>query len=158
LHNKNEGFIIKGRAENAHDVIKKSRILLAPLRFGAGLKGKLIDAMQCGTPFVTTEIGAEGMFCDFYNDEMAFATAAVALYTDENSWKTAQKNGVEIINNYFDKTVFGTLFINTIINLQNNLKQHRTDNFIGQILQHHTLQSTKYMSRWIEEKQISGSR
>jgi len=153
LHNPKEGFIIKGRADNAHAVIKNARVLLAPLRFGAGLKGKLIDAMQTGTPFVTSEIGAEGMFCDFANSENEFVEKSISIYKDETLWKTAQQNGVEIINNYFEKSIFETEFFETIIGVQNNLEQHRTDNFIGNLLQHHTMQSTKYMSRWIESKQ-----
>jgi O-antigen biosynthesis protein len=157
--NVKEGFIIKGRAENAHEVVKNARVLLAPLRFGAGLKGKLIDAMQAGTPSVTTSIGAEGMTqpAAIWNgvvtdDESVFANAAVALYSEENLWKNAQRNGIEIIKNCYDKTVLGPIFLNKITTLQIDLQQHRTNNFIGKMLQHHTMQSTKYMSRWIETK------
>lgn len=61
MHNPSEGFIVKGRAEHALETIKNYRVLLAPLRFGAGIKGKLIDAMRTGTPSVTTRIGSEGL-------------------------------------------------------------------------------------------------
>ena len=61
LHNPKQGFLVKGRAEDAKEVVGNSRVLLAPLRFGSELKGKLIEAMQCGTPSVTTSIGAESM-------------------------------------------------------------------------------------------------
>lgn len=152
LHNKKEGFIVKDRAENAHEIIKTARVLLAPIRFGAGLKGKLIDAMQTGTPFVTTKIGAEAMFCDFATTENEFVEKAIALFKNENLWITAQQNGIEIINNYFDKSIFENEFIDTIISIQTNLSQHRTNNFVGQMLRHHAMQSTKYMSRWIELK------
>ena len=59
--NANEGFFVHGFVEDAFEVLKNSRILLAPLRFGAGIKGKLSNAMLCGTPSVTTSIGSEGM-------------------------------------------------------------------------------------------------
>ena len=39
-----------------------------------------------------------------------------------------------------------------IVEISENLESHRNQNFLGQILQHHTLQSTKYLSKWIEEK------
>lgn len=164
LHNKKTGFLIKGRAENAHEVIKKAKILLAPIRFGAGIKGKLTDAMQCGTPSVTTTIGAESMSeidlevamtkwnGKITDDEIDFANAAVELYLNEELWKTAQKNGIEIINSRFNKSVIGKLFLNKIIEIENNLENHRTINFIGEMLQMQTLKSTKYMSKWIEEK------
>ncbi|WP_158839367.1 glycosyltransferase family 4 protein [Polaribacter sp. L3A8] len=158
LHNKKEGFIIKGFAEDAKEVVKKARVVLAPLRFGAGIKGKLTEAMICGTPSVTTEIGAEGMsgklnwngFIE--SDYSKFSEKAVQLYTDEKLWKSSQKNGIEIINQIYDKEELGVLFINQIKGVQENLYQHRTHNFLGSLLQHQTLQATKYMSKWIEEK------
>ncbi len=61
LHNPKEHFYIKGRAEIAEEVLEKAKILLAPIRFGAGIKGKLLEAMVYGTPSVTTSIGAEAM-------------------------------------------------------------------------------------------------
>lgn len=158
LHNPKDGFLIKGRAENAQKVIKNARILLAPLRFGAGIKGKLTDAMKSGTPSITTTIGAEAMHENLdwngtiTDNETEFANAAVLLYKDEEKWKMAQKNGVEIINKIYNKTIIGNLFTQKIKATQNDLKNHRTQNFIGQMLQMQTLKSTKYMSKWIEEK------
>lgn len=48
LHSKKDGFLIQGFAPNANHVMQSARLCLAPLRFGAGLKGKLIDAMKNG--------------------------------------------------------------------------------------------------------------
>ncbi len=158
LHSPKEGFHIKGRAEDAHEVISKAKVLLAPLRFGAGLKGKFIDAMQCGTPSVTTPIGAEAMQGGFTwggmveDDFSAFAKAATALYTDKNLWKVAQENGRSLINNRFQKVDFEDDFYDTIENYKTTLVVQRQQNFTGQMLLHHTLQSTKFMSKWIEEK------
>ena len=61
LHNPKERFFIHGRAESAEEVIRSARVLLAPIRFGAGIKGKLLEGMEYGTPSVTTSIGAEAM-------------------------------------------------------------------------------------------------
>jgi glycosyltransferase involved in cell wall biosynthesis len=164
LHNQKDNFLIKGRAENAKNVIKNARILLAPIRFGAGIKGKLTDAMQCGTPSVTTTIGSESMSeiaselaitkwnGKITDNETDFANAAVELYLSEDLWKTAQKNGIQIINSRYHKSVFGKLFIDKILEIKNDLENHRTNNFIGEMLQMQTLKSTKYMSKWIEEK------
>ena len=158
LHNKKEGFIIKGFAEEAKEVVKNARVVLAPLRFGAGIKGKLTEAMICGTPSVATEIGAEGMHNTLLwngfieSDYSKFSEKAVQLYTDEKLWKASQKNGIEIINQIYDKERLGVLFINQIKEIQENLDQHRTHNFLGSLLQHQTLQATKYMSKWIEVK------
>ena len=158
LHNEKEGFLIKGRAESVTQVYSKAKILLAPIPYGAGLKGKLFEAMQLGLPSITTKMGAEAMNGNLdwngfiTSDEGDFVEKAVELYTNKSLWETAQKNGYEIIEKRFKKELYETDFMNQVENLQENLNSHRNQNFIGQILQHQTLQSTKYMSKWIEAK------
>ena len=158
LHNYKEGFIVKGFAESAKEVVEKAKVVLAPLRFGAGIKGKLTEAMLSGTPSVTTLIGAEGMSKnDLWNgfvedDFSSFATVAYKLYQNKSLWETAQITGVEIINAIYDKEKLSPLFIKRIYQLQENMEEHRTHHFLGSLLQHQTLQATKYMSKWIEEK------
>ena len=56
------GFIIKGYAPDINVTMQQYRLCLAALRFGAGLKGKLLKAMENGLPCVMTTLGAEGMF------------------------------------------------------------------------------------------------
>ena len=158
LHNKKQGFLIKGRAIDAQEVVKQARVVLAPLRFGAGIKGKLLEAMQCRTPSVTTSIGSESMHDDlpwngFVTDDVAdFVDSAIQLYQDKIIWGKAKKNGIEIVNKRYSKGLFEADFRIKIESLRSNLQQHRLNNFLGSMLQHHTLKSTKYMSRWIEEK------
>lgn len=158
LHKPDEGFLVLGRAENAAEVVRKARVVLAPIRFGAGAKGKLIEAMQCGTPSITTAVGAESMNGNLpwngkiANDLQTIAEAAITLYQDKTHWEQAQKNGIEIVNQRYSKSLFSQDFIHQIVTVQNNLEKHRLDNFIGAILLHHTVASTKYMSRWIEAK------
>jgi len=158
LHNKKEGFLVMGRAIDAQEVVQEARVVLAPLRFGAGIKGKLLEAMQCGTPCVTTSIGSESMYGELpwngfiTNDITDFADRAVQLYQDKTIWLKAQQNGISIINKRYSKGLFEAGFRTNIDFLCSNLEQHRLNNFMGAMLQHHTLKSTKYMSRWIEEK------
>jgi hypothetical protein len=158
LHQPKHGFYIMGRANDAQEVVRNARGVLAPLRFGAGIKGKLVEAMQCGTPSITTTIGAESMcgnlpWNGFVADEpQVFADKAVELYDDKNLWLKAQENGFEIIEKCYLKYLFEDDFIQHILKVQTRLKPHRLYNFMGTLLQHHTLTSTKYMSRWIEEK------
>jgi glycosyltransferase involved in cell wall biosynthesis len=158
LHHKKEGFLVKGYTPSTEEIVRNIKVVLAPLRFGAGIKGKLTEAMVFGVPSITTTIGAEGMHAHlpwngFVTDDFEdFAQKAIALYADENLWKEGQQKGVEIINSIYDKAQNGPLFINKIIEIQEKLTQHRTTNFFGSMLQHQTLQSTKYMSKWIEAK------
>ena len=158
LHNKKDGFLIEGWAQNVDEVMQNARICLAPVRFGAGLKGKLLDAMANGTPSITTSIGAEGMFGELaipgviLDDPKAFAKASVNLYTNEMEWLEAQQNGFRIVEERFQSELFSVPFIEKIKSLQQNLGEHRITNFIGQILQHQSMHGSKYMSKWIELK------
>ena len=158
MHNPKDGFYVEGWAESVTEVMEQSRINLAPLRFGAGIKGKLIDAMQCGTPSITTSIGAEGIHGELpwngwiTDDTDSFANAAVALYNNASDWRRSQENGVAIINTFYDKATLDKRLSDKIQNLQNKLTAHRETNFFGALLRHQTLNSSKYMAKWIEAK------
>ncbi|ESU28906.1 hypothetical protein FLJC2902T_15040 [Flavobacterium limnosediminis JC2902] len=158
LNNPKERFFIKGRAESAAEVIQSARVLLAPIRFGAGIKGKLLEAMLYGTPSVTTSIGAEAMHGDlpwngFIEDtNEGFIERAVELYANPSIWETARQHGLEIIRKRFSEADFLSGLQAEIDYLMSNIEVHRQQNFIGALLQHHTLQSTRYMSKYIEAK------
>jgi hypothetical protein len=85
-------------------------------------------------------------------DENDFIAKSVELYTNKSLWEASQKNGYEIIEKRFKTTLFAADFMNKVEYLQENLTKHRNQNFLGQIVQHQSLQSTKYMSKWIELK------
>ncbi len=158
LNNPKTGFLVKGWAENANRVIQNARVLLAPLRFGAGIKGKLIDAMLNGTPSITTNIGVEGMADGFKwpgieaNNVEAIANAAVKLYQNKIAWEACQNNITPILTRYYNKPQLESSLIKKMEQLCNNLPSHRVDNFIGAMLLHHSMKSTQFMSKWIEEK------
>jgi glycosyltransferase involved in cell wall biosynthesis len=158
LKNEKEGFLIKGWAKSSAVAFSQSRVCLAPLQFGAGLKGKLLESMKYGTPNVTTSLGAEGMYNGrswngFIEDEAReFANKAIELYRNKRVWETAQKNGIEIINESFQISKYEGSLVKKLEYLFKNLSLHRTKNITGGLLLHHTLQSTKYFSKWIEEK------
>lgn len=167
LHNNKQGFLVKGWAQDAKQVMQHARVCLAPLRFGAGLKGKLVEAMFCGTPNVTTDIGIEGMamglewsgltthvtkFDSHESSAIDFAEHAVQLYQNADLWHQKQQNGYQLIKTNFDKNDIQKKLLARIIDIQNTLDNHRANNFIGQMLQHHQLKSTQYMAQWIEAK------
>lgn len=164
LHNAKQGFLIKGWAEDARVVMKNARVCLAPIRFGAGIKGKLSDAMECGTPSVTTSLGCEGMLQELpWNGEIMdtelvmqkpqlFAEAAVNLYQDKQAYRQHQENGFKILQQQYDKTTWQTVFIERLLQQQAQQEILRKDNFIGKMLRHHSMKSTQYMAQWIEAK------
>ncbi|MFU8813051.1 MAG: glycosyltransferase [Balneolaceae bacterium] len=153
-----DGVVMKGRADSVEETLCQYRLLLAPLRFGAGLKGKLVDAMLTGTPSVTTTIGAEGMMVDepwpgaVADDPGLFAQAAIDLYNDEEKWTGCRNRCRSNLTKQFRSVEFKERLMGRVQNLMNTIHEHRTNHFIGTMLRHHTLASHRYLSKWIEEK------
>lgn len=158
LTDRKTGFIVEGPVESQFEVLKKHRINLAPLRFGAGIKGKITDGWSCGTPVITTPIGAEGMCDDLpFAGEVAlspeeFAQKAVTLYQNEEIWNAHQKSGYTILERLYTRDAFASPLINHLISLKMSLETKRKNNLMGAILRHHLHKSTKYFSKWIEIK------
>lgn len=158
LDNPRQGFRVLNRAPDALQVMAQARVNLAPLRFGAGIKGKLADAMLCGTPSVTTPIGAEGMQGALQwpgsveQSAMALATAAVALYREPSLWQRAHDAGVRLLAERFERQRHAQALVARIETLRAGLTEHRLANFTGAMLQHHQHKSTQYMAQWIEAK------
>ena len=166
LHQPEKGFVIKGRAEDAIETLSQYRVNLAPLRFGAGIKGKIADGFVAQTPCVTTEIGQEGMadglpwgglVSDTIENEQQIAQHAVQLYQDKNLWTQCNKNGQAIIEQKFNEMHHAEAFIQQLLSLSSNLNEHRNHNFYGKILRHQLYRSQYFMSKWIEEKNRSNT-
>lgn len=128
------------------------------MRFGAGIKGKLADGMLCGTPSITTPIGAEGMADGqpwpgaIAHSASALAAAAVALYTDPQAWTAAQAAGRELLARRYAPQLHGPALVERLQLCRGELAQHRRNNFTGSMLRHHLHKSTQYMAQWIEAK------
>lgn len=158
LHNPAQGFHVLNWAEDALQVMSAARICLAPLRFGAGIKGKLADAMLCGTPNVTTPVGTEAMGDEHpwpgvvEQSAQALAAAAVALYQNRERWTQAQEQGRQLLARRYDQRIHGPALVQCLENCRSHLASHRRDNFTGSMLRHHAHKSTQYMSQWIEAK------
>lgn len=166
LHQPDKGFIIKGRAQDAVATLGKYRVNLAPLRFGAGIKGKIADGFMAGTPCITTQIGREGMAdnlpwgglvaADSLNNgpqnEQKIVQYAADLYQNASLWQTSSQNGYQIISQQFNASRHADTFVKSLQQLINTISEHRKNNFYGQILRHNLYRSQYFMSKWIEEK------
>jgi len=158
LHNPKQGFLVLDRAEDALQVMALARVNLAPLRFGAGIKGKLADAMLCGTPSVTTPIGAEGMHGALPwpgaigTTAQQLSQAAVDLYQDPVLWQHASRDALHLLEQRYAFSRHAAALVERICALMADLATHRRQNFTGAMLRHHHHKSTQYMSQWIEAK------
>ncbi len=99
-----ENVIVTGYVEDLKPHLKEARISVNPLRYGAGMKGKIGEALSWGLPVVTTSIGAEGM--EIKNNEHAlvadeakdFAEKVVDLYQNKDLWENLSRGGKKLVS------------------------------------------------------------
>lgn len=102
-----EHVIIHGFVEDLEPFLDQIRIAVAPLRFGAGIKGKINTSMSYGQPVVSTSLGVEGMYAKDGNEVLiadtpeAFANAIVRLYGSEALWNTLSRHGLANVERHF---------------------------------------------------------
>ncbi|MDQ3494464.1 MAG: glycosyltransferase [Pseudomonadota bacterium] len=102
-----EGVVVHGHVADITPYMDGCRIALAPLRYGAGVKGKINLSMAHGQPVVATTCGIEGMHLVDGRDVLvaddagAFADAAVRLYGDEGLWHRLSVNGLDNVSTHF---------------------------------------------------------
>lgn len=109
------GVVVEGYVsdEKLHELLRQTRVFVAPLRYGAGVKGKIGQAIEYGVPVVSTPIGAEGMrlidgkSCMVADEADKFADAVLNLYGQETKWSAVQRNACKVIEANFspEKTV-----------------------------------------------------
>jgi len=95
---KDSRFIFRGYVPDIEDYFISNKLMVAPLRYGAGIKGKIGQSFEYYLPVVTTSIGAEGMNLINYKNALIddssedFAKSIISLYTDKELWLNLQKN------------------------------------------------------------------
>lgn len=101
------GIHIHGKVDDLAPWMDGCRVALAPLRYGAGVKGKVNMAMSYGLPVVATTIAAEGMQLNdgenilVADDTEAFAAATLRLYDDELLWNHLSDGSLDNIREHF---------------------------------------------------------
>lgn len=104
----NEHFIVECFVtdEQLQNFYRESRISLVPLRYGAGIKGKVIEAMRYGTPVVTTPIGAEGIadageVAAIQETAEGIAACIASLYSDASRLTEMSRRSIEYVKENF---------------------------------------------------------
>jgi GT2 family glycosyltransferase/glycosyltransferase involved in cell wall biosynthesis len=102
-----ENVILTGYQPDVRSYFSSIRLSVAPLRYGAGVKGKVNQSMGFGVPVVATTIAAEGMSLTDHQDVMiadgpeAFADAVIELYNSESLWDTISNNALAKTRAFF---------------------------------------------------------
>ncbi|MCK7597958.1 glycosyltransferase family 4 protein [Microbulbifer sp. CAU 1566] len=152
------GLRVHGRTEDALATLARYRVNLAPLRFGAGQKGKILEGWLSGTPTVTTPVGAESMAptdtwgYPLSDDPIRFAQTVAQLYQHKSDWSAVRDAGIRALENGFLYRAYAGAFIQRLEEIAANLEAHRNRNIWGRILRRSEHRAEEFMSRWIEEK------
>ncbi len=106
-----DDLVVAGWVPDVAPYFEGCRVSIAPLRYGAGVKGKVNLAMSYGLPVVATATSVEGMFLApgedvlVADDAAAFADAIVRLYDDEALWRKLAAGGRANIERHFSRAV-----------------------------------------------------
>lgn len=158
MHSPRTGFRVHGPTEDALDCLARARVSLAPLRFGAGIKGKIAESFLVGTPVVTTPIGAEGMTdTGLWGGEIGelpeFARLAAITYSDPFEWNRDREMSLQILKQEYSVQKNGPAWTEQLAHRYEHRQEMRTHNRVGQLLWSEERRSTLYFSRWIELKE-----
>lgn len=106
-----DDFVVTGYVPDVTSYFTGCRVSISPLRYGAGVKGKINQAMSYGLPVVATTPSIEGMFLSpeqdvlVADDPKAFAEAIARVYHDEALWERLSAGGRENIRAHFSRDV-----------------------------------------------------
>lgn len=151
-HKGKSGIYLHGFVEDHRAAIAQHEVMLAPLRFGAGIKGKILEAWAVGTPVLGTPIAFEGM-CESHPeflDAESFVAEALRLQ-EPSTWQEGVNFGLRALEKIYTPDILFARWNDYLNGAFVKLPQWR-GSLTGRMLRHHGAQSTKYLSRWIEEK------
>ncbi|MDF2940362.1 MAG: methyltransferase protein [Gammaproteobacteria bacterium] len=105
--------------ETLQSYYQKSKVAVVPLRFGAGVKNKVIEALSFGLPLVTTSVGGQGLpwlstVAELADDERGFAEAICQLLTDQSKWAALSQAGAKQILEHFSADTMWQAFANVL--------------------------------------------
>lgn len=98
---------VMGYVPDINPLLQSARVFVAPLRFGAGVNGKIGEALSYGVPVVTTSIGAEGVGLTsgengmIADDPEEFAASVLRVYRDTDLWRRLSESGYQHIERHF---------------------------------------------------------
>jgi glycosyltransferase involved in cell wall biosynthesis len=101
------------------DFNRNARVSVAPLRFGGGVKGKVVEAMFFGLPCVTTSIGAQGLtkaeaVLAVADDPTTFAQHILRLFSDDDAWINTSRQSQNFVKEYFSQEAMWHVFENDV--------------------------------------------
>ena len=98
---------------------REARVAVVPLRFGAGVKSKVVEALQQGLPLVTTAVGAQGLagiddVCEIHEEAGAIAEAILDLLLDDARWRAHSRAGADYAAQRFSRDAMAATLLDAL--------------------------------------------
>lgn len=101
-----KNIIVTGYTQNINKIYSEGKVFVAPIRFGTGMRFKILEAMASGIPVVTTSLGARGIMpkesLEIADSKKEFADRVINLLNDHDKYKKFAENGRFIIQKHYD--------------------------------------------------------
>ncbi len=123
-----DNIVVTGFVEDISPYLLHARVSVNPLRYGAGMKGKVGEALSWGLPVVTTFIGAEGMHlehgkhCLVADKATDFANEVVKVYTDSSLWQKLSDSGRHLVEENWSPEATKRI-LQTVLDLEDTPQQ-----------------------------------
>lgn len=151
------GVRVPGQVADHRRALGQHRVLLAPLRFGAGIKGKVLEAWASGTAVAGSPVAFEGIAEEFgHADADALIAEALRLHEEEAAWGAATRAGATILRERFSAAAVRASFLSFLRAAHENRPAWRAE-LTGRMLRLQQNNATKYFSLWIEAKNKKGA-
>lgn len=148
---RSKDFKIKvlGSIEDHLEFLSAARISVVPLLSGAGIKGKIIESWSCGTPVITTSVGAEGMGQwspgSVHDEARDFAEAILRIHEDQSYWDELLCSQSLQLNQNFSHAQFREGVANALLAME---RSSPNESLVGQILWQEQFNTGKFRNRW----------
>ncbi|WP_196137731.1 glycosyltransferase [Aliikangiella sp. G2MR2-5] len=120
LSEKDEDIIVTGFVEELDPYLDRLRLTIAPLRFGAGIKGKVGSSLSYGVPCITSKVASEGMGLKNGRDilmsstDEEFVQNLLSAYSDKVLWEKLSTNGIQFVKENYSVEVMTTKLSNLL--------------------------------------------
>ncbi|GBG29335.1 Hypothetical Protein FCC1311_055572 [Hondaea fermentalgiana] len=160
LHQPEAGFHVHGYLRDVR-TLSQYRVCLAPLRFGAGIKGKITEAWSLGVPVATTTVGGESMSIPaehLASDAESLVSYAVNLHEDPAAWAAGRDLGFANLNGVFSREVMAESLRGRIDRAEADLVSARDRDFVQAMLFSQSQRATEFFARWVELKETTAAK
>jgi glycosyltransferase involved in cell wall biosynthesis len=156
LHDPDGGFLVCGFHPSLTEILSDTRVLLAPLRFSAGISAKIVEAWNHGLPVVTTSMGSERLLVENSSEttmafpggqvsasQEEFVNNAAELYNNQEIWREKIDHPHTFLRSFCGRKLWNTV-ASFLVQALDNREQNRKRDFLRASLMYQATRRAKF--------------